>query len=538
MKVRPISVGPAVYRLWPAVRARHVGAMLAPRFRPHQAATAGSIGPHGLLLDMEVQQAMGCGDTGVSLDFEKAFDRSSWAIALWVLERWGCPSFIVNTLQFQWENQTRWLTLDGAVHPEPTTGHTGFPQGDPFSPLGLACFLAPVFEKLWVTVPGCHYLYADDRTSLVASQHVERVLQVWNELEEVTRMKGNAGKMQVWSLNDDSQAGFVLGVVKSSGQDTHRKEQERLKQVEATAERIGTLPVAISTRSAVANCMLAPKAVWDQFITGRKGPGHGSWKQIYRKAAMGCFHPGGRASRDLELVSRWGHVADLGFLACQRYLVSLQKWWWVFGRHVRGPLPRLPSMQLVSSELGRLGWHAVNWGQWSWQGIELDCRQRIGELLASFHSLRESWRASTFLRWVSSRTRRDSEIARGMHLQYSEGLGKILRGLNKELGGDSCAVMVGGMSTPATCAEQNRPLTCPYCRIDVVPCLDHVLWHCRAFADDRGIARPQCELAARLGWAPDMTKEACRALLVQMGVIRGKEAALRRRLRAGGALHL
>lgn len=376
MKVRPISVGPAVYRLWPAVRARHVGAMLAPRFRPHQAATAGSIGPHGLLLDMEVQQ------------------------------------------------------------------------------------------------------------------------------------------------------------------DTHRKEQERLKQVEATAERIGTLPVAISTRSAVANCMLAPKAVWDQFITGRKGPGHGSWKQIYRKAAMGCFHPGGRASRDLELVSRWGHVVDLGFLACQRYLVSLQKWWWVFGRHVRGPLPRLPSMQLVSSELGRLGWHAVNWGQWSWQGIELDCRQRIGELLASFHSLRESWRASTFLRWVSSRTRRDSEIARGMHLQYSEGLGKILRGLNKELGGDSCAVMVGGMSTPATCAEQNRPLTCPYCRIDVVPCLDHVLWHCRAFADDRGIARPQCELAARLGWAPDMTKEACRALLVQMGVIRGKEAALRRRLRAGGALHL
>ena len=67
--------------------------------------------------------------------------------------------------------------------------------------------------------------HADDCASLVAHhQHVQWVLDIRNELERVTRMKGNSSTPQ------------------------------------GRAKDMGTLPVAVSTRDAVANCMLSPKS--------------------------------------------------------------------------------------------------------------------------------------------------------------------------------------------------------------------------------------------------------------------------------------
>ena len=75
----------------------------------------------------------------------------------------------------------------------------------------------------------------------------------------------------------------------------------------------------------------------------------------------------------------------------------------------------------------------------------------------------------------------------------------------------------------ATVREAVRPLRCPFCHADVVPCIDHVLWVCPSFAARRVFPRPNSALAARLGWDAGWSLDSCVALLCQMGTIRREE---------------
>ena len=145
------------------------------------------------------------------------------------------------------------------------------------------------------------------------------------------------------------------------------------------------------------------------------------------------------------------------------------------------------------------------------------------------HHFRESWRSWQFNSWLQNRQRRDSAIGRELNLQYSEHIGSLLKGLVKRVSGEAAAVLVGGMSTPATVHAAVRPQHCPYCHEPVVPSIDHVLWVCRLFAALRVLPRPVSDFAARLGWGPGMTLDSCLDLLQQMGNIRHEEHTLRRR---------
>ena len=528
MKVRPIAIGPALYRLWSSVRAHQLGQALQSKFSSRHAGGTGGVNPQVLLLDMQVKQQCEGHDTGVSLDFEKAFDKSSWPVSIWILEQWGAPVSVLNALRAQWRSHYKFLSFDGAVHPCPVRNATGIPQGDPFSPLALACFLAAPFAKLCDQVPGSHYLYADDRTSLVHRQHVQGVLDSWLELESVSRMRGNAAKTQVWSLNDPNESGIVLGSVLCGGDAMHEKELERIEAVNKLASRISLLPSSIAVRADVAASMMSNKAVWNQLITGRMTHEPSAWRVLFRKACMGGQH--GRASRNLELLARWGHRGDLSFLATQRVLATLCSWWERFGIEMMFPLPDLRILRKVNVEMRRWCWTPRQWGVWEHaSGVRLDIRSQPAQFGKMLHHFRESWRSWQFNSWLQNRQRRDSAIGRELNLQYSEHIGSLLKGLVKRVSGEAAAVLVGGMSTPATVHAAVRPQHCPYCHEPVVPSIDHVLWVCRLFAALRVLPRPVSDFTARLGWGPGMTLDSCLDLLQQMGNIRHEEHTLRRR---------
>ena len=359
-------------------------------------------------------------------------------------------------------------------------------------------------------------------------QHVQGVLDSWLELESVSRMRGNAAKTQVWSLNDPNESGIVLGSVLCGGDAMHEKELERIEAVNKLASRISLLPSSIAVRADVAASMMSNKAVWNQLITGRMTHEPSAWRVLFRKACMGGQH--GRASRNLELLARWGHRGDLSFLATQRVLATLCSWWERFGIEMMFPLPDLRILRKVNVEMRRWCWTPRQWGVWEHaSGVLLDIRSQPALFGKMLHHFRESWRSWQFNSWLQNRQRRDSAIGRELNLQYSEHIGSLLKGLVKRVSGEAAAVLVGGMSTPATVHAAVRPQHCPYCHEPVVPSIDHVLWVCRLFAALRVIPRPVSDFTARLGWGPGMTLDSCLDLLQQMGNIRHEEHTLRRR---------
>ena len=273
---------------------------------------------------------------------------------------------------------------------------------------------------------------------------------------------------------------------------------------------------------------LSNKAVWNQLITGRMTHEPSAWRVLFRKACMGGQH--GRASRNLELLARWGHRGDLSFLATQRVLATLCSWWERFGIEMMFPLPDLRILRKVNVEMRRWCWTPRQWGVWEHaSGVRLDIRSQPAQFGKMLHHFRESWRSWQFNSWLQNRQRRDSAIGRELNLQYSEHIGSLLKGLVKRVSGEAAAVLVGGMSTPATVHAAVRPQHCPYCHEPVVPSIDHVLWVCRLFAALRVLPRPVSDFTARLGWGPGMTLDSCLDLLQQMGNIRHEEHTLRRR---------
>merc|ERR1712108_115772 len=77
--------------------------------------------------------------------------------------------------------------------------------------------------------------------------------------------------------------------------------------------------------------------------------------------------------------------------------------------------------------------------------------------------------------------------------------------------------------------------SCPYCKEEEVPSMEHVLWRCIVFDKSRVKSRPEDDWQARMGWSADMMKQASfhkkewRDTLRQMGNIRKEEIDLRKK---------
>ena len=74
-----------------------------------------------------------------------------------------------------------------------------------------------------------------------------------------------------------------------------------------------------------------------------------------------------------------------------------------------------------------------------------------------------------------------------------------------------------------------RPRLCQDCGCRVMPSIDHILWHCTAYAELRQILQPCCLLARRLGWGPGLSLQASKKLLRQLGLTWARECLRRGR---------
>jgi hypothetical protein len=145
------------------------------------------------------------------------------------------------------------------------------------------------------------------------------------------------------------------------------------------------------------------------------------------------------------------------------------------------------------------------------------------------HAVRDAWRKRHFEQWLTRTTKGNAGVARGQGLQYNKAILDNVKAVVAKLSEHDRAVAVGGMTTEATTDEPAA--YCNDCRSAVVPSVDHVLWHCPAYAHLRGVTPPGSALARCLGWDANTAGEP-RALLAarleQMGRIREAEAAARK----------
>ena len=93
--VRPIAVGPIMYRLWSSLRLKQLNTWVADRFDKFQAGGQGGPDVYSLLsLDIDITALRRL--AGVCLDYKKAFDSADYRMGIQVLERLGAPSRITS----------------------------------------------------------------------------------------------------------------------------------------------------------------------------------------------------------------------------------------------------------------------------------------------------------------------------------------------------------------------------------------------------------------------------------------------------------
>ena len=113
-QLRPISIGPVIYRVWSAVRLQHVRGFLSQFLLPNQAGFQGP-GVQDLLLSFELEYTAQQFPMAAALDFSKAFDSTDHVICTNLLSTLGTPPQIVRLLEAQWGNHVKWITAGGAV---------------------------------------------------------------------------------------------------------------------------------------------------------------------------------------------------------------------------------------------------------------------------------------------------------------------------------------------------------------------------------------------------------------------------------------
>ena len=566
-KLRPLSVGSMVYRIWARCRVKQLSPLLEQHLAPLQA---------NRKMDPEVLHLILLGECppelypyGLALDYKKAFDSLNCSLGLHLLQKVGVPTKILGLLASQWQRQTRWLSLGGAIHAEPLQNVPSLPQGDPWSPITLALVLSCPARRCARIFPAVRCtLYLDDRTMVSRDVNaLKDALHDWEQLATVTRLCTNHAKTQFWVRTARVAARFpedeapfpikqhveVLGFHLGARPHEHPKRIARLAKGKQMALKIFRLPVPQSLKSQLAHTLLTSNAAWGQDVTNR-GPFGEAHDQHLRNFKIAVFGPHsgspdsdrakqqGRASPHLRQLLDLGHGSDLAFVVTTRLLNSLARW--LQARRPDNPLLETfkrhtnKLWSTVQSYLLKWGWRRLDWGRW---GISRDilfaaCMSKDQRDLA-MHHLRQSWRKSLLQKWLES-DRLDAAIAvqAGLNETIDDSLVDKIRKTYKQLNNPhEKAVFTGGMHTAGSTrwggtAEKHDDqgnMCCPDCETNQYPSLCHVLWHCPFYERHRTIAKPVCPLACRLGWSHSTPATLSLRLVTQMGSIREAEVSRR-----------
>ena len=539
-ETRPIAISSAIYRAWGRLRLRQLADHLAQALQPWQAGGAKGVDPEVLLLAAEVDFPGETHSYAAALDYRKAFDSCDFPLALIGLRAMSVPETILTLLEDQWRRQVRWVTFAGVTCPEPIEFSAGLPQGDPWSPLGLAAVLAAPKQHAASKAPGTEcLLYLDDRTLLSTSQESLRVaLDTWDELSQVSRMRTHEAKTQVFCrrLNSADTADVLGASLGSSNRPLTQKEQARKEKAASVASRIALLPVSLKMRAALCATVFSPIAAWACLLNGRvPDAAELSWYySTFRKAVKGGDAKGDRSSRDLQKLLLLGHTADLSVVAACRVLKAAARWASYKFRIGQDPqsaaLMKARPVRALDSCLPAPWKSSGSWGRWTngqatWNILAESAEQKRAE-----HEVRESWRLTRLQRWLAA-NRNDARDARNEGLIASSALIKRLRMIAGQVDGHGVSIMCGGFAPDArwTPAGPIRDM-CHDCMQPIAPHTKHVMWDCVAHAHLRTVCAPASALAQRLGWgSPDTPAKECVKTLQVMACIRAADVAGRRK---------
>ena len=107
---------------------------------------------------------------GGTLDYTQCYDMMHPELATHALRESGINGSVCNILATAWAGQERWIIWDGHTSAERLTGVEAMPQGDPWGPLTLNCYMLggvthieeELKERNVETVD--HEIYMDDRS--------------------------------------------------------------------------------------------------------------------------------------------------------------------------------------------------------------------------------------------------------------------------------------------------------------------------------------------------------------------------------------
>ena len=284
LNTRPIAVGPIIYRAWGKLRWKQLSHVFASAL--HGLQVGGTAKHDAESLVCAVMGEARDKEYGASLDFKKAFDSTDWPLSAHLLKRAGIPTPVANAIAAMWKDHVRWCTFGKCTAPEPIKQVLGLPQGDPWSPIGLALVLAGPVRKLAAETSLFQVTFLDDRTAFGNSvQDIRAFFREWTCFEQLGRLKTNQEKTQIfassmvaklnlqrwgWTAKNCMEVlGTVLGPV---SRENTPKEQSRQDEVSRIARRVATLPVSLSFKRTLIATLLCPKAVWGWTINGRIPP--------------------------------------------------------------------------------------------------------------------------------------------------------------------------------------------------------------------------------------------------------------------------
>ena len=191
-----------------------------------------------------------------------------------------------------------------------------------------------------------------------------------------------------------------------------QREKKRVAAA-ASASRIGSLPVSLRFRAAIASSVLTSKMSWGALFNGRS-PNTKQFHKIFKIAVHENIKMSG-------LPSRWqnfffGVRGDILFVACQKFLKALMSW------HATRPGLNLkldtPVVQACKQALGEFQRNLNANGRVSWPDGFWDTSAPLGFCDRFAHNLRVHWRKIMLNSWLSA-DRNDASIAREANLSVS-----------------------------------------------------------------------------------------------------------------------
>ena len=465
-----------------------------------------------------------------ALDLQKCFDFVAPGLVCAVMREAGFPPELLAALKHVW-TQERFLEVGGYVLPLGEQVTEAMPQGDALAPLALNVLLsAPVRD---VGSRGflsfAQSVFLDDRACASMPDDVPRIIELWDSWSHSLGLRENRRKLAVVTRSQAARTHLhtlglghllkscvrVLGVdFTDSVHGPTPTADARFDCALAMGRRLLNRAIPLDIRRDLWRTRVVVKASWGHLLRPPREDllkkFEGLFKQVVYSHRMGSV----ALRQILE-----GHAMHVGFASGIHCLRAWRKC---------GMTRALAQDRRAGTWFGNVvtflqehGWQHEAGVVFRSPNHRIDCM--TDEPGHVDHAVRTQWRRMLHARFCAAE-RRDARAL--THWQFNEAQTKKAIQLYQGATAEGKAVMLGAAHSTAFYDKRRFPqasATCRWCRTDVVPCWDHLVWQCLGLscADLRPDDVPRPGVTRRLGWPePHETLQTASARLRFMGCVR------------------